>query len=85
MLGNIITLLLTVAVVVIIAKYLFHLKVKDLVTIVINSVLGYIIIWALNYFNIVSIPLTILNSLIIGIFGIPGCILLVILVVFGII
>lgn len=60
---------------------IFSWPIKILIKLLINGVLGYVLLNVLNYFgqsiNIV-IPITGVSSLIAGVLGIPGVILLII-------
>ena len=75
------------AILVIFGKY-FAFPLKKILKLVGNSVLGALIIFLINLvgtsFNF-HIGLSIVNSVIVGILGIPGACLLVLLKIFGII
>ena len=75
------------AILVIFGKY-FAFPLKKILKLVGNSVLGALIIFLINLvgtsFNF-HIGLSIVNSVIVGILGIPGACLLILLKVFGII
>ena len=72
-------------VVILIAKFLFHVKGKELIGLIVNALVGFIVIWLINYTGLISIPLNIVTSLVVGVLGVPGVIILVLLVLFGII
>lgn len=75
------------AILVIFGKY-FAFPLKKIIKLIGNSILGAIIIFLINLvgtsFNF-HIGFSIINSVIVGILGIPGACLLVLLKVFGII
>lgn len=72
-------------VVILIAKFIFRLDAKKIKTLIINAIIGFIVIWVINWTGLVNIPLNIITSLVAGVFGLPGVILLIILVLLGII
>ncbi len=80
MLLQILSVLFLVVVIFIIlnfAKLLFKL--------VFNSIFGLILLWAINYFGIIAIPINLWTILIVAFGGLAGLILLVLLTLFGII
>lgn len=83
--GNYVTMLITALVVIIIAKFILNLDLKKVVGLAVNAVLGFVVIWVINFFGLIAIPLNIWTSLLVGICGVPGVILLIILVLTGII
>ena len=76
-----------IAILIIFGKY-FSFPLKKIIKLIGNSIFGAIIIFLINLvgtsFNF-HIGFSITNSIIVGILGIPGAVLLVILKVFGII
>lgn len=72
-------------IVILIAKFVLNLDGKKIKALIINAVIGCLVIWLINWTGLVSIPLNIITSLVVGIFGLPGVIILVILVFCGII
>ena len=71
-----------------ICKLLFNLKIRKLITLVLNIVLGIIVLWLVNTFGGpvgIYIPINILTALLVGLGGLPGVILLIILSLVGII
>ena len=80
----ILTFIACIAILIIFGKY-FSFPIKKIVKLVGNSILGAIIIFLINLvgtsFNF-HIGFSIINSIIVGILGIPGVILLVILRIF---
>lgn len=73
-----------IAIIIIFGKY-FSFPVKKVIKLVINSIVGALIIFIINLvgtsFNF-HIGLSIVNSIIVGILGIPGACLLIILKIF---
>ena len=72
-------------IVILIAKFLFHLNGKKLVSLIVNAIVGLIILWLINLTGLITLPINIITCLLVGIFGVPGVILLILLVFLGII
>lgn len=72
-------------IVILVAKFVLNLDAKKIKALIINAVLGCLVIWLINWTGLVTIPLNIITSLVVGIFGIPGVVILIILVLCGII
>ena len=86
--NHIVTIAITIVVVILLAKYLFHAKLKTLIKLVINTLLGALILWLINKFGGslgIAVPLNIITALVVGIFGVPGVIILILLNLIGII
>ena len=66
------------------AKFLFNLNLKKVVGLIINAIVGMIVLWLINYTGLVSIPINIITCLVVGIFGVPGTIILIILALLGV-
>ncbi|MCL2375589.1 MAG: pro-sigmaK processing inhibitor BofA family protein [Firmicutes bacterium] len=62
--------------------FVFSLKTKGILRILINSVAGLLILLAFVLFRLLYIPLNPLNALLVGFFGVPGLILIVVIVLF---
>ncbi len=65
-------------------KFLFHLDLKKVIGLIINAVIGMIALWLINWTGLVSIPINIITCLVVGIFGVPGTIVLIILSLLGV-
>lgn len=63
----------------IIIKFILNLNLKKILGLALNALGGFIVLCILNYTNILTIPINLLTSLVVGIFGLPGIIILVIL------
>ena len=72
-------------VVILIAKFLFGLNGRKLLSLIVNAIVGLIILWLINLTGLISLPINIITCLLVGVFGVPGVILLVLLVLLGII
>ena len=72
-------------VVILLSKFLFHVEGSKLIGLIINALIGFAILWLINYTGLVSIPLNIITSLVVGILGLPGVVLLIILALLGVI
>ena len=77
------TMIIVAVLVILIAKFLLHLDVKKIISLIINAVIGFIVIWIINYTGLISIPLNIWTALTVGILGLPGVIILVLLILIG--
>jgi len=80
-LESIISFLIVAAIIIVILK-LIALPFKILIKVIINSILGGALLFALSYFGIITIKLTWWMSVIVGILGIPGAIVVVLLSLF---
>lgn len=76
---------LVALVVILIAKFILHLDGKKLIKLAINAVIGLIILWLINLTGLITLPINIITCLLVGVFGVPGVILLILLVLVGII
>ena len=72
-------------VVILLSKFLFHVDGSKLAGLIVNAIIGFAILWLINYTGLVSIPLNIVTSLVVGILGLPGVILLIVLALLGVI
>lgn len=72
-------------VVILIAKFLLNLSPKKLLGLIVNAAIGFVVIWLLNYTGLVSLPLNIITALVVGVFGLPGVVVLILLSLTGII
>ena len=85
---NYLTMILVAIIVLLVAKFVLNLNVRRIIELAINIVLGILILWLLNKFGGglgISIPITVITALVVGILGIPGVIILVLLNLIGII
>ncbi len=71
-------------VVILLSKFLFHVEGSKLIGLIINVLIGFAILWLVNYTGLVSIPINIVTALVVGIFGLPGVVVLILLTVLGI-
>ncbi len=82
------TIILIAAVILLLAKYVFHVNAKRLIELLINSLIGIIVLWLLNKFGGslgISIPINFITAIVVGILGFPGVIILLLLNLIGII
>lgn len=68
-----------VAIILILLLKLFHFKVKTIITILINIIAGGLVLFLINYIPGIDIQIDIIKSLIVGVFGLPGVIVILIL------
>ena len=78
-------ILIIALIVILVAKFVFKVGGKTLIGLIVNAVVGFVILWVINWTGLVSIPMNLITWLIAGILGIPGVILLVILAFIGVI
>ena len=80
--------LLVAAVLLLVLKYVFNVSYKTLGELLLNVILGLLILWLVNKFGgsigIPNIPINFITALVVGIFGLPGVIILVLLYYFGV-
>ena len=82
------TIILTAIVVILLAKFVFHVSLKRIVELIINVLLGILVLWLINKFGGslgISIPINIVTGLVVGLLGLPGVIILLLLNLIGII
>lgn len=70
------------ALIVLFVGWLFSLKTKGLLKLLVNTAAGAFLLVGLSVFTPLSIPLNPLNALITGVLGIPGAALVIIIVYF---
>lgn len=63
----------------------FKIKVVKIVKLIFNSILGGVLIYIINQTELIHIGLNFVTSIIVGILGIPGAILLIAIKMFGMI
>ena len=74
-----------IALLVIVAlKLILHLDLKKVIGLIVNALIGMVVLWIINWTGIVSIPINIITCLVVGIFGVPGTIVLIILSLLGV-
>lgn len=83
--NNYITMIITAIVVILIAKFLLNLNLKKIITLIFNALIGFVVLWIINYTGLISIPMNIITALVVGALGLPGVIILILLVLIGII
>ena len=70
---------LLVGLILILLLKLFHFKVKTIVTILINIIVGGLVLFLINYIPGVNIAIDIWKSLAVGVFGLPAVIIILVL------
>ena len=79
---------LVAAILLLVLKYVFNVSYKTLGELVLNVLLGILILWLVNKFGtsigIPNIPINVITALVVGIFGLPGVIVLILLYYFGV-
>lgn len=78
-------MLVGILILIVVAKFILSLRIGQIVGIIINAIIGCILLYVINLTGFVSIDINWITSLVTGIFGIPGVIVLVILAFLGII
>ncbi len=70
--------------VILLSKFLFHVEGSKLIGLIINALIGFAILWLINYTGLVSIPINIVTALVVGVLGLPGAVILIILALLGV-
>ena len=83
--SNYLVLIIAALVVIAIAKFILHLSIGKVIGLAINALVGFVVLYVINLTGLVSVPLNIVTSLVAGVFGLPGVIVLIILAFMGII
>ena len=78
-------ILVMALIVIAVAKLLLKLKIVKLIGLILNIVLGMVILWVVNTFLGLAIPINIITAALVAIGGVPGVILLIILSLVGVI
>lgn len=83
---NYLYIILVAALLLVVLKYVFNVSLKTLGELLLNIVIGLIVLWLVNKFGgaigIPNVPINFLTALIVGIFGLPGVIVLILLFYF---
>ena len=58
---------------------LFKIKWKLVISLIVNAVVGGIVLYFVNYIPGVNLDINVINSIIVGLLGVPGVILLLVL------
>ena len=85
---NYLTIILIAIIVLLLAKFVFHVNAKRLIELIINIVIGLVVLWLINKFGGslgIFIPINFITALVVGILGVPGVIILILLSLIGII
>ena len=64
---------------IIILKFILNLNLKKIIGLALNALGGFIVLYIINYTQILYIPINLFTSFVVGILGLPGIIILVIL------
>ena len=78
-------IILVALIIILAAKFIFGVGGGTLKTLIINALVGTLAMWLINLTGIMNIPLNWITILLAGILGIPGVILVVILVLLKVI
>ena len=68
-----------ITIILILLLKLFHFKVKTIVTILINIIVGGLVLFLINYIPGVNISVDIWKSLAVGVFGLPAVVIILVL------
>ena len=72
------TYFITALIFVLVLKFIFKFGLKTIFKAIINIIVGGIVLFVINLVPFVDLPINIINSLITGIFGVPGVIFVII-------
>lgn len=79
-------IILVAALLLVVLKYVFNVSLKTLGELLLNIVIGLLVLWLVNKFGgaigIPNVPINFITALIVGIFGLPGVIVLILLFYF---
>ena len=78
-------IILVALIIILAAKFIFGVGGGTLKTLIINALVGTLAMWLINLTGLMNIPLNWITILLAGILGIPGVILVVILVLLKVI
>lgn len=78
-------MLVGIIILVLVAKFILSLSIGKIIGIIINAIIGCVLLYVINLTGFVNIDINWITSLVTGIFGIPGVVVLVVLAFFGII
>lgn len=70
--------ILAVLVVLLSIKFIFKAGIKTIIKLLINALVGGVVLFLINYIPGINITIDIFKSLIVGIFGVPGVIFILI-------
>lgn len=73
-----ITYILTALIVILILKFVFKFGIKTIIKLIINIIAGGMVLFMVNLIPGLNLPINITNSLLVGIFGLPGVIFILI-------
>ena len=79
MLEGILSFALVVVVIFLLLHFIFKTSIKLIFKILINSLIGFVILTICNFIPGINVEINIISSLITGVFGIPGAIVIIIL------
>ncbi len=83
---NYLYIILVAALLLVVLKYVFNVSLKTLGELLLNIVIGLLVLWLVNKFGgaigIPNVPINFITALIVGIFGLPGVIVLILLFYF---
>ncbi len=71
-------------IVIVLLKFILNLSLKKVIGLAINALIGMVALWLINYTGLVAIPINIITCLVVGIFGVPGTIVLILLALLGV-
>ncbi len=76
-------IVLFAAILLLILKFIFNVSLKTIGELILNVVIGIIVLWLVNKFGgalgIPNIPINVITALVVGVFGLPGVIVLILL------
>ncbi len=82
-------IVLFAAILLLVLKFVFNVSLKTIGELILNIVIGIIVLWLVNKFGgalgIPNIPINVITALVVGVFGLPGVIVLILLFYFKIV
>ena len=71
-----ITYVVTAVIFILILKFIFKFGFKTIISLIANTIAGGVVLFLINLIPGLNLPINITNSLLVGIFGLPGVIFL---------
>ena len=71
-------------IVIVVAKFLLRIAGKELRLLIANEIVGLLLIYLINISGLLAIKINLLTALVVGVFGVPGVVILIVLTILGV-
>ena len=71
-------------IVIVVAKFLLRIAGKGLRLLIANEIVGLLLIYLINISGLLAIKINLLTALVVGVFGVPGVVILIVLTILGV-